>query len=276
MRYALVVLTCVANSLFVCSLSLAEDHPVVTTFQVAQLPPQQANPPSVKPAPGPVPGMVPLQQAPTQIQVSNELKTLQGVERLEQRMTLVETMLKQLVAKIDALSEITRVAHEQQRLLGETIQAQTQQRYEFPPAQRWELVFGGQAVVDKQTGLIWQRQVGTTSMLWSQAAGICAPLGVPNALNPHRGWRLPTVHELSSLAPLTQQSPFVNVHWDGKWYWTSTVNTASRPYHAADGEDYPSVYAVGFSPTGSGVGSRATQPGLGSDSGGSVWCVRGG
>lgn len=268
MRAVLIMLTCAANVLLMFSLSLAGDGPVAIPLQIAQLPSAQGNAQSTKP----VPGLAPTQSVTPQIQYSNELKTLQGVERLEQRVIQLEAILKSLVGKVDILSEATRVAHEQERLLDERIQAQTEQRHEYLPAQRWEVVYGGGAVVDKETGLIWQRQTGTATMLWPQAAGVCNVLGVPNILNPHRGWRLPTVQELSSLAPLTQQSPFTNVQWDGKWYWTSTINTASRPYHAGDGEDYPSVYAVGFSPTGSYVSSRETQPGLGLASG--VWCVR--
>lgn len=262
------LLTYATQLLFCSSLSLAGETPVATVVQIAQLPSAQGNAQSAKP----VPGLAPIQSTPPQIQYSNEMKTLQGVERLEQRVIQLEAVLKSLVGKVDILSETTHGAHEHQRLLDERIQAQTEQRHEYPPAQRWEVVYGGGAVVDKETGLIWQRQTGTATMPWPQAAGVCNILGVPNILNPHRGWRLPTVQELSSLAPLTQQSPFTNVQWDGKWYWTSTINAASRPYHAGDGEDYPSVYAVGFSPTGSYVSSRETQPGSGSASG--VWCVR--
>ncbi|MDO8357582.1 MAG: DUF1566 domain-containing protein [Nitrospirota bacterium] len=272
MRAVLIMLTCAANILLMFSLSLADDYPLVTPLQIAQLPSAQGSAQPTKP----VPGLAPIQSAPPQIQYSNEAKILQGVERLEQRVIQLEGVLKSLVGKVDILSETTRVAHEQQRLLDERIQAQTEQRYEYPPAQRWEVVYGGGAVVDKETGLIWQRQPGTAKLMWPQASDICVKLGVPNTLTPHRGWRLPTVQELNTLAPLTQQSPFIGVQGGGDpWYWTSTVDGATRPYHAGDGEDYPFVYRVSFSLNGgSSAGATGTAPGSGSGAGGSVWCVR--
>lgn len=251
----LTMLTYAIPLLFCYSLSLAGETPVATPLQLAQLPSSQGNAQSAKP----VPGLAPIQSAPPQIQLSNELKTLQGVERLEQRVIQLEAILRSLVGKVDILSETTRVIHEQQRLLGERILTQTEQRHEYPPAQRWEVVYGGGAVVDKESGLIWQRQPGTAKVMWPQASDICVKLGVPNTLTPHRGWRLPTVQELTTLAPLTQQSPFIGVQGGSDpWYLTSTVNSATRPYHAADGEDYPFVYRGEVSLNG---GSSAVQPG---------------
>lgn len=272
MRYPRTVLICIVTSLVLHPLSHAADPPVVTPLQLAQLPSAQGNSQTTKP----VPGVVPLQPAATQLQLSNELKTLQGVERIEQRLAAIDAILRGLVGKVDMLAEATRVAHEQQRLLGERIQAQTEQRHEYPPAQRWEIVYGGGAVVDKETGLIWQRQPGTAKLMWPQASDICVKLGVPNTLTPHRGWRLPTVQELTTLAPLTQQSPFIGVQGGAdSWYWTSTVDSATRPYHAGDGEDYPFVYRGSVSLNGgSSAGATGTAPGSGSGAGGSVWCVR--
>ncbi len=270
MRYLHTILIGIAASLAIGSLALAADPSTITPVQLAQLPSAQGNTQATKPAPG----VMPLQPVQTQIQLSNELKTLQGVERIEQRLAAIEAILKGLVGKVDILAESTRVAHEQQQTLATRIQAQTEPRYEFPPVQRWQLVLGGSAVFDKRTGLTWQRQPNLQRIMWAQAADVCHSAGLPpNTLNSVRGWRLPTASEIMGLTPLTQDSPFP-VRPQGDSYWTSTINTAIRPYHAADGEDYPFVFRAGFSTNSSSIGAINTAPGGGSDSLGSVWCVR--
>lgn len=270
MRYPHTILIGIAASLVIGSLALAADPSTITPVQLAQVPSTQGNAQTTKP----LPGVMPLQPATPQLQLSNELKTLQGVERIEQRLAAMEAALKTLSGNLDVLASSTRAAHEQQQTLETRIQAQTEPRYEFPPAQRWQLVLGGSAVIDKRTGLTWQRQPNLQRIMWSQAAEVCHSAGLPpSTLNPVRGWRLPTASEIMGLTPLTQDSPFP-VRPQGDSYWTSTINTSIRPYHAADGEDYPFVFRAGFSTNSSAIGAINTAPGGGSDSLGSVWCVR--
>lgn len=270
MRYPHTILIGIAASLVIGSLALAAAPSTITPVQLAQVPSTQGNAQTTKP----LPGVIPLQPATPQLQLSNELKTLQGVERIEQRLAAMEAALKTLSGNLEVLASSTRAAHEQQLGLDTRIQAQTEPRYEFAPAQRWQLVLGGSAVFDKRTGLTWQRQQNTQPIMWSQAAEACRSVALPpNTLNPVRGWRLPTASEIMGLTPLTQDSPFP-VRPNGDRYWTNTVDTFTRPYHHRDGEDYPFVFMAGFSTGSAGIGPINTAPGGGSDSLGGVWCVR--
>src|SRR5512139_620818 len=55
--------------------------------------------------------------------------------------------------------------------------------------------FASQAVLDKETQLVWQRTPGSALAGWSAARGACENLVVGG----RRGWRLPTAHEMTSL-----------------------------------------------------------------------------
>lgn len=205
MRYPHMALISIVLSLFVPCLSFAADPPGVAPLQLAQLPSAQGNSQTTKP----VPGVVPLQPAPTQIQLSNELKTLQGVERIEQRLAAIEAILKSLVGKVDILAESTRTAQEQQRVLIERIQAQTETHREYPPAQRWGLVYGGHAVLDRETGLVWRRSVvsSPSGLAWVGALEACRN----DRTGGRGGWRLPSAEEFLSLYPIDPVAPFTNV-----------------------------------------------------------------
>lgn len=83
--------------------------------------------------------------------------------------------------------------------------------------------FNTQAVLDRETGLVWERSPDTTVQFWFNARGACAVKNVGGRI----GWRLPSLPELSSLvdpsvpAPgptLPVGHPFINVqntYWSG-------------------------------------------------------------
>ena len=73
----------------------------------------------------------------------------------------------------------------------------------LPASERFELVFDGEAVLDKQTGLIWERSPDTAKMHWTSASAYCSN----KELGGHKGWRLPTVEELQSLADTNESNP---------------------------------------------------------------------
>ncbi len=84
--------------------------------------------------------------------------------------------------------------------------------------------FGSQAVLDKETGLVWERQPSSAITDWDSAGVRCHELSLGNRL----GWRLPSVEELASLvdptqpAPaLTTNHPFQNVQ--NAEYWSATT-----------------------------------------------------
>jgi hypothetical protein len=127
---------------------------------------------------------------------------------------------------------------------------------------------GGAAVLDRETGLVWERSPSSTQLTWNPvnpafqtALAYCNQRTVGNRW----GWRLPTLQELDSLLDPTAVSqpmlpsghPFTNVGLGP--YWTASTDAA----------DTTQAWIVNFGfgnigPTGkSGLLARA-------------WCVRGG
>lgn len=95
--------------------------------------------------------------------------------------------------------------------------------------------FNSQAVLDRETGLVWQRAPSFSVVSWSMLSGMCM-----NATTGGRyGWRLASVQELSSLLdpaattvpPLPAGHPFLNV-FAFEIFWTAT-NSADTPGYAA-------------------------------------------
>jgi uncharacterized protein DUF1566 len=132
----------------------------------------------------------------------------------------------------------------------------------LPASQRFVLLgaFSNEAVLDKQTGLVWEQAPdGTTLRPWEAALDYCLNKGVGSpTFTP--GWRLPSVVELNSvrdysLGPPYVPSIFTNVQASD--YWSATT-VASNP----DGG-----WEVRFS---NGLVTRA-------DKGSNLlaWCVRG-
>ena len=125
---------------------------------------------------------------------------------------------------------------------------------------------GGAAVLDRETGLVWERAPGTVfpftgPQTWNNAIATCRQISVGHRL----GWRLPTIEELQSLIdPVTPTHtlppghPFQNIQTAGSQvYWSSTVVHGTLPF----------VYVEGFNAT-----SGSTDP----TNTNFVWCVRGG
>ncbi len=134
----------------------------------------------------------------------------------------------------------------------------------LPAAQRFVILsdFNSEAVLDKDTGLIWERSPQTTSVRWTVARRICSEKNVEG----RKGWRLPSLEELASLvdysvAPpslaLPPGHPFLSVQ--SAVYWSST-----RP-----GEDPKGSWAVHL-----GLGGGATFINWAHSV--QVWCVHDG
>ncbi len=91
---------------------------------------------------------------------------------------------------------------------------------------------GGAAVLDRETGLVWEQSPQTTNHGWSTSRFQCNSRTTGGRI----GWRLPSVHELMSLADPNQSSPalppghpFSNVQ--SARYWSATT-TADDPTQA--------------------------------------------
>lgn len=93
---------------------------------------------------------------------------------------------------------------------------------------------GSHAVLDKETGLVWEQSPSTSDFIWEEAQIHCNQLGTGGRL----GWRLPTLQELESLVDPSQEyptlpkgHPFSNVQ--SSFYWSATTradNTAFAWY----------------------------------------------
>jgi len=100
----------------------------------------------------------------------------------------------------------------------------------LPAADRFQLVMGGAAVLDKETGLVWEKSPETspeptTTQTWFNARGYCNQQQVGGRL----GWRVPTIQELASLVdptqfplPLPAGHPFSNVQ-SSSVYWSANT-----------------------------------------------------
>jgi hypothetical protein len=123
--------------------------------------------------------------------------------------------------------------------------------------------WNNEAVLDRETGLVWERSPDTTRRTWTDNAQF---LCNNRSVGGRKGWRLPGVQELASLVdptvaplapPLPASHPFLNVQ--SSFYWSATSS--------ANNTDY--AWAVGFD------GSGFVSDGVKSSTN-YVWCVRGG
>ena len=96
----------------------------------------------------------------------------------------------------------------------------------LPSASRFTVLnaFGGAAVRDNNTGLVWEQAPDSTAAIqWAPALSYCINKNVGGT----RGWRLPSVAELASLidpslaAPFVPASVFTNLQTSN--YWSATT-----------------------------------------------------
>ena len=128
--------------------------------------------------------------------------------------------------------------------------------FRFLVLTNWE----NEAVLDRETGLVWERTPDTLPQSWAGAKIACLNRTVSN----RRGWRLPSIVELTSLADpsvtpgpsLPPGHPFVGIQ--STRYWSAT----------ADAENPTNAFLVFFSGGGVGGGPKTDVV--------PVWCVRGG
>ncbi|MBC7945256.1 MAG: DUF1566 domain-containing protein [Burkholderiales bacterium] len=95
-------------------------------------------------------------------------------------------------------------------------------------SERFQIVLGGEAVLDKETQLVWEKfpSSGATVLTRGSAKNTC----LVARTGARKGWRLPSVHELNSLVDPTVRNgvtlpadhPFSNVSASNA-YWTATT-----------------------------------------------------
>ncbi len=130
----------------------------------------------------------------------------------------------------------------------------------LPASERFALVLDKAAVLDKETGLVWEKSPSTLAYTWVSAIAHCASLEVGG----RKGWHLPTIEQLASLVDKTQSNPslpsghpFSNVQ-SGGFYWSATTYTA--PTYAG--------YVYFYNGNVNGFDKQTVSI--------SAWCVRGG
>lgn len=125
---------------------------------------------------------------------------------------------------------------------------------------RFDCVFGDLAVLDRETGLVWERTPAATTGNWSNAMETCSEL----AVNGRLGWRLPTMAEVNSLLVLDAVDDLPDGHpftlTPGLVYWSSTT--------VPPGATTAWGYAIGQNGAVTNFAQTITTP--------SHWCVRGG
>ncbi len=129
----------------------------------------------------------------------------------------------------------------------------------LPAADRFELVLDEAAVLDKETGCVWEQSHFAIAMSWNPALAHC----ITRQVGGRRGWHLPTVEQLASLVDSTQSNPALSsghpFSSEPSGYWTMTMTKY----------DTTRAWVVGFS----GGGSIDD---FNKDDRNFVWCVRGG
>ena len=106
---------------------------------------------------------------------------------------------------------------------NKTHQTSTPSRSLDNPARRFVVVLNNQAVLDRETGLVWEKDTGG-KFNWQEAINHCY-----NAyIGGRGGWRLPTIAELTTLIDKSQTpilgEPFTNVKSSN--YWSSTTHAS--------------------------------------------------
>lgn len=94
----------------------------------------------------------------------------------------------------------------------------------LPAAERFELVLGDAAVLDKETGLVWMQSPEPAPADWIGSVSSCYSM----IFGDRMGWRPPTMEELTSLIDPAQRGPalpsghpFANVNLG--FHWSSTT-----------------------------------------------------
>ena len=123
------------------------------------------------------------------------------------------------------------------------------------------LNWNSEAVLDRETGLVWEQSLDQTARTWQNAHFACNQKTVGN----RKGWRLPTIQDLSSLIDpsvpfpgptLPLGHPFSNVVGSGIWSATSFASNTGF------------AWLMGLNTGGSGAFIKSDAF--------FAWCVRGG
>jgi len=133
----------------------------------------------------------------------------------------------------------------------------------LPAAQRFVILmaFNSDAVLDKETGLVWERSPQTTAVSSSNVRLTCAN----KAVGGRKGWRLPSLSELASLVDPSVASPGPTLPSGHPFLNVQSTNYWSASAHA---ENPALMWGVGF--------NNGAALSLSKSFDQRAWCVRGG
>jgi enamine deaminase RidA (YjgF/YER057c/UK114 family) len=183
-----------------------------------------------------------------------------------QNPTPQQQQLRQILDKLDQVLAATKAASAQAESAksagNEDIQTMQWDKA-MPASQRFVVLaaFNNDAVLDKETGLVWEKSPQSAAVSLPNARLACAN----KAVGGRKGWRLPALPELASLVDPSVASPGPALPSGHPFAGVQSANYWSASAHV----DNPTLtWGVGFS-NGAALGvSKAFDQ--------RVWCVRGG
>jgi enamine deaminase RidA (YjgF/YER057c/UK114 family) len=183
-----------------------------------------------------------------------------------QNPTPQQQQLRQILDKLDQVLAATKAASaeaESAKSAGNEDIQTMQWDKAMPASQRFVVLaaFNNDAVLDKETGLVWEKSPQSAAVSLPNARLACAN----KAVGGRKGWRLPALPELASLVDPSVASPGPALPSGHPFAGVQSANYWSASAHV----DNPTLtWGVGFS-NGAALGvSKAFDQ--------RVWCVRGG
>jgi len=106
-----------------------------------------------------------------------------------------------------------------------------------------------ETVIDKGTGLEWQKKSSLQPYNWQNALAYCENL----ALNSHNDWRLPNIRELKSLVDYSKYYPAIapGIPCQSSIYWSATsvasdTQTSAWSVFFGNGDDIWKIKSMSF------------------------------
>lgn len=103
---------------------------------------------------------------------------------------------------------------------------------------------GNGTVTDEATSLMWQQVTSEKIMNWNQAIVYCKNL----KLGGYKGWRLPTITELSSLVDSTRSNPAIDSNYFPNtfltFHWSSSTEESHIKYAWGVAFSYGQSYII--------------------------------
>jgi len=175
-----------------------------------------------------------------------------------QKPTPPPTQSQQILDKLDQILAATKDG-------GQAVEENHTLRWDqaLPVAQRFVILsaFNSDAVLDNETGLVWEKSPQTTAVASSSARLTCAN----KAIGGRKGWRLPTLSELASLVDPSVAPPGPTLPAGHPFLAIQSANYWSASAHA---EKPALILGVGF--------NNGMVLGLSKAFDQRAWCVRGG